>query len=594
MRISVGFEENWKPADFYAVFPRGFQGKDNEASAYIDVVRVGFGAFYQPDGRQMRSTNLLGYTLSQEGEYLVVGYLDRERWYFESLDGGVRWRLAKIGWLKHPGQFTDLEYTNDQITALRFPNGEKVNIIYDGTLPKRIETPWGETTLIDRDSGGLVKKITIYRQQADGGLGRPLKTFQYEYGADRKIKRYVNSFGTPVDVSCKEYETKLHDADVAVYETTIRNEVDGSFYFQRHISDKRGEWQFETRWGTAEDTPETAPLTSMERRKHAGSLWSVVAEARGSEKREVNYELDNTGQPKVAVDAAGKTRLLEYDSLGRPLRQVDANGKITQTAYNIYGERTRQTEPDGREQLWEYDEQSRLIRHMNAYGRVITYAYDDRGYCNQAIINGKAWHYEFDKWGRLGRMEAPNGHMTQWTFDRYGQLVEEARMQTASPPPEVREADSSSDTPAPVPLPGLPGAGVWTRYEYDIFGHLKTISCNDGRTERFEYNPKGWMLAHIRADGIRVQFAYDGLGRLREMRDPMKQVIEYLYHPSGAVRLCRVLAQGQPPVTERYNHIGELISKTVEGQGETQYVYDVTGKLVEKVGPDAKTNATTP
>lgn len=598
--ISVGFQEDWTPVDFYALFPQGYKDREKEATAFLDTIMVRFGQLYRPEGGPLHSVNRLGYTLSQEGEYLVVSRRDRERWYFESPDGGSRWRLAKIGWIKHPGQFTTLEYTNDQITALRFPNGAAAKITYDGDLPNRIETPWGETTVIERQVG-LVTKIAIHRQLANGALSKPLKTFAYEYDGDRKIKRFVNSFGTAFDVTYSRHDTTEHGLECNIFEAIIRNTVDGSFEYHRHMNAAK-EWEFQTRWGTAKDTPQTAPLTSMVRRKAEFHRWDKVSEAKGSEIREVNYERDDqTGYPTAVVDAEGRTRLVNYDSQGRPTREVSPDGGKATTQYNDQGLRTRAVDAQGRERIWEYDESSRPIRYVNWFGCLTTYAYDERGYCTQSVVDGQVWRYRFDEWGRLAEAKGSNGNVTQWTFDQYGQLIAMTQFragQVLAP----GDAGDGSHTDAALSQEGEPsgagavpssGASQWTRYEYDDYGRVTAIRRSNGEKELFQYypTPHGRLAAHVRVDGIRVTYTYDEMGRLREMRDPTKQVAEYWYHPSGTLRMSRIAAKGEPPVLSRFNHVGELLSKTVVGQGEIRYVYDKAGNLVEEDKPPSATAA---
>jgi len=253
LRISVGFHENWTPADFYGLFPQGYRESDKQAAVALDTLFIKFEKRYAPDSPPLRSVNFQGYTLSQEGEYLVVGYRDTRRWYFESPDGGRRWRLAKLGFAKHPGQFVEVEYTNQQITSLRFPSGERATITYKDGLPARIDTPWNETTLIERNNG-LVSKITIHRHLPDprngpGKLIAPIKSFEYGYGGDYKITRFVNAYGTPFDVTSTQQETNENGVALAIYETIVRNTIDGSFSVHRHVSDKQERWRFETRWG---------------------------------------------------------------------------------------------------------------------------------------------------------------------------------------------------------------------------------------------------------------------------------------------------------------------------------------------------------
>lgn len=130
---------------------------------------------------------------------------------------------------------------------------------------------------------------------------------------------------------------------------------------------------------------------------------------------------------------------------------------------------------------------------------------------------------------------------------------------------------------------------------YDSFGRPASIQTADGKITTVEYQgvrivnrtPKVWNgIGEVRAT---TREDYDGLGRLRSVRDPKKTLTRYVYDAAGRLKKATTSPPTGPPQVRSFNYDGRgfLTSDVQPESGTTSYKYDARGNVKMRATPTA-------
>ncbi|MEW5510961.1 type IV secretion protein Rhs, partial [Pseudomonas antarctica] len=229
---------------------------------------------------------------------------------------------------------------------------------------------------------------------------------------------------------------------------------------------------------------------------------------------------------------------------------------------NEQGDVTRQTDPDGHITDYTYDK----------HGQLIGVWYPDNG-CHRLVWNER---------GQLVEEHLPNGGVKRYRYDDVGRQV-------------AREDEH----------------GALTKYQWDAAGRLLKLTKPNGATRELSYNPYGKItserdeLGHVtryeyadrlhlisrrlNADGTQVKYRYDNVRLLlTEIENEVGETYRLDYHPNGLIQQ-EIGFDGQRTAYV-YDLNGNLLEKTEHGddgsQLVTRYERDPSGRLVRKTLPD--------
>jgi RHS repeat-associated protein len=222
---------------------------------------------------------------------------------------------------------------------------------------------------------------------------------------------------------------------------------------------------------------------------------------------------------------------------------------------------------------------ARQTERVTVNGRVTTTVYDAaQRSITRTSPQGRITTSRLDSLGRVVEVATPGFAHVSYTYDARGQLT------------EVRQ-----------------GTRAWT-YTY-AEGHLATRRDPLGRTERFQRDAVGRVLAHTLANGAELRFGYDANGNLLSLTPPGREAyrfdpnavdqVERMAAPavgadSGVARygysldreLTRITRADGSEVTFDYDAAGRVQAMNLPG-GALRYTYDpVTGKLRSVATPD--------
>ena len=306
-----------------------------------------------------------------------------------------------------------------------------------------------------------------------------------------------------------------------------------------------------------------------------------VVKERGFDGRALEVWYDRAGRCRETVDAQMKRTKIERDAAGRMVKQVVPRKPVLGDPL-----------PEGESVEYAYDALGRLVRAKNDAADLL-FTRDALGRVIAEAVDGFTIESRYDAAGdRVGRRTSL-GHETGYDFDGNGGLVgvsfdagarwgkfdadEIAQGAAARKPWRATFARDGLGQEVERSLPG----GVVGRWEREVSGHPRVhrvehaglqvsavgyrwrsaeqlaglIDTAAGATW-FEHDPRGYLVQAQRPDGVVQHRAADAVGNV--YRTPE--------------RTDRVYARG-----------GRL-----EQDGETRYLHDDDGQLVEKALPDGR------
>ncbi len=266
------------------------------------------------------------------------------------------------------------------------------------------------------------------------------------------------------------------------------------------------------------------------------------------------FAYDNQGNLTSITNALGHiTRFEDHDAHGRARKIVDANGVAQTLTYDLRGRLTKATGPEGTT-VYTYDNAGLLVELEAPNGVVQTYDYDRAQRLigmTDALGNRRAL-----KLNALGgvteeKLIDPDG-VTRWvesrTFNEIGWLT------------EVSDAyNNTSD------------------YGYDVVANL--VSETDPAGDQYSYDYDGFHHRTGIQDplGEFTEITYEDTGTVYRVRDPRSRRTYYSYN--GFDQVTQVRSPDTGTTTLSYDEAGNLASRTDEKGQVINYSYDALNRL---------------
>ncbi len=473
-----------------------------------------------------------------------------------------------------------------------------VDVVREGDRIVEIRNrEWGDRVSFEYESGDLVHADYI-GGDFDEGDEAPEQSFRY--GDDHVMDGYDASGESILELVRDEQGRVTRRVDGLggvtefVYddENRTRTVVRPSGAWQRFTYDDRG--------NVLEATDSMGATTRFEH--DAMGRQTAMIDPLG---RRTESEYDAQGNVVALRDATGAERTAEYDSEGRMRRVIDGEGHAYEATYQDRAMLLRG--PDG--QLLarqEHDDNGRLVLQADgrgnesrfgydASGRAIdidtpdghyTNSYDDRGLV-QTTINedtGERFVTETDVLGRTRALEGPNGMRFEYELDARGRP-------RRGRSPDGREYHFQTDRAGHLRRVTVDGEMI-SQKQLNADGQVLHQVDAEGNVERFQYDPRGEVIAIERAegttqlavdaagqtvamthpDGTRSEFGYDAAGRVTSTIDALGRRTVVEHDSNGAPTLLRDPAGRVARFA--YNGYGQPVGIQPFGQGMTREVRD--------------------
>lgn len=446
-------------------------------------------------------------------------------------------------------------YAYDQLgrlTQVINPDSTSIQQSYDpaGRLFERID-PAGHTTRYQYDGAGRVASVTSAYGTADAS------TISYAYDATGRRLSQTDPLSHTTSYSYNAAGQLTSQTDPLGYVTRYTYDAAGQRVAVTDANGRTTIYEYDSLGRLTKTTfaDMTFTLTDYDR---AGRVTKRTDQAGHA----TTYTYDAADHLTAVKTPLGYTTSYTYDAAGNLLSIADANNHVTGFAYDALDRAIKKTWPDGSFEAWNYDENGNPIAHRLADGNINTLAYDAMNrpitlsYFDGQVerfaytVNGLrasatdgrgTTSYTYDALDRPTSITTPQGQHLTYTYDQAGNRTS---MTTA--------------------------AGT-VSYGYDARNLLTSVTGPQNGATTYTYDPVGLITAMAYPNGLRVDYEYDALNRVRRVGQ---------YRGAGTTQLVGSYTYTRDPV-------GNLLSATEADGRSVSWGYDADGRLLEEQFRDA-------
>ncbi|MEO1034861.1 MAG: Ig-like domain-containing protein [Pseudomonadota bacterium] len=522
------------------------------------------------------------------------------------------------------GNVTTTEYNGiDKVSATVDARNHRTEMDYDarGNLVQT-RYPDGTSEIMDYDENGNLILQT----------DRDSRTTHMTYDAADRLLETIYPDATPSDLTDNPRTTNEYDDagrltavidergnrteyeyDDANRQTLIRNALGQE---TRHEYDARG--------------LRTATIDALSRRTtfvydDLGRLIETImpdgVTDSGGQNLRTTMTYDALGRKRTETDPAGEVTTFEYDEVGNLTAVIDALNQRTEYGYDEQNNKIRQTDAELQPTTWAYDNLGRVIGRTLPLGQSESYVYDAVGNrTSMTDFNNVTTTYTYDSVDRLTRTDHGDGRVYTMTYTGTGQLAsavdargttsyvyDERDRLTQITYPDGRTIDYGYD--AASNRTSLTTANQLVTTTYDVLNRPATVIDGSGTTT-YGYDAVGNRASVDHANGTRVEYSYDTLNRLTELRNlgpaPTRATVSthtYTLGDAGnRLSLTETLTQPDASTVSRttaytydalYRLESETITDAVNGNRSTSWTYDAVGNRQTQTRTGAGADFTT-
>ncbi|MCV9878103.1 RHS repeat-associated core domain-containing protein [Brenneria izbisi] len=527
------------------------------------------------EGESSRAPSNPAWRLTRRQGQLVLQHVDGLRYRFEHALG---LQLCLTAIEDRSGNRISLLWDRATLCWVALPDGRLVHV---ETAHRRIV----KLTLCDAHRQPL-KTLVSYTYDAHGhllsvraGEGR---NFDYRYSPEGWLLRWSDLGSTWVEHDYDEKGRAVRDRTAGGYWPGHFEYDDNNLTSHYHsgfggvisyVRDERnnillrrepdgGETRFE--WVNNQLAAEIDPLGN--RTEYQRNAWGQATTVTLPDGAIHRYDYDDDGQLTAYTDPMGSVWRYQRNAAGQLVEVNDPEGREWLHHYHDNGELATLIGPDGVLQRYHYNPRGLLSGLERDNAPAVTFIYDDydrlteRHIAHEQGMQVRRWEYE-------GGRESPSkviyedGSETRFGYDVEGNLT------------TVTDA-----------------LGQRYQFRYGAFDNLLTATDPLGATVRYHYNAEAEFAGVTNSQGREWQYRFDHCGRLSEERHYDGRLYRYVYDAAGRMTQ-RVAPDGS---TIRYAHdaagrVTTLTTLKADGttEGVTTLAYDMAGRLVRAVSPDA-------
>ncbi|KMT53021.1 RHS repeat-associated core domain-containing protein [Pseudomonas fildesensis] len=484
-----------------------------------------------------------------------------------------------VVWKDHENRSTTLPLPSSSRPAITNSLAEAA--IYLGSLPDELVLAQASRFYHFRDgvltaiSDAYDNRLRIFRdvlgriERLDNGVGRSL-LLRYEFGriiaVDYQIHRakgrepYV--WVTEQNVVSYAYDDigRLVSATNAVGESEVYRYDDQHVILERGLA---GGASFFWEW------------------ERAGKAARCVRHWASFSQMDTRYAWDDNGQVTV-FNADSSQEVYVHDQRARLVRRVDPDGAEHFKSYDDKGRLTVEQDPLGAVTAYQYDEAGCLVALFPGDDEPISYEHDN-GFVRVVRRGQAVWKYERNDQGDVIRKTDPDGNCTDYSYNKYGQLI------------GVWYPDHSSqrlvwNERGQLLEEQLPNGGV-KRYRYDDRGRQVAREDEHGALTQYQWDSVGRLIRVVLPGGACREYSYNPYGKITAERDELGHVTRYEYADGLHLISRRINADGTQ-VKYRYDNVRLLLTEIQNETGETYRLhYHSNGLIQQEIGFDGQSTA---
>ena len=420
------------------------------------------------------------------------------------------------------------------LVAIADARGGQWRFAYDALGRATAQTdPLGAETRFNYSPRGDLLSV----RDAQGGVAR------YAYDGERHLIQTVRPSGGRMEITWGGYNRISARKDANGGELRFVHDLEG------HLVEVRNERGEAHRFGHDPSGRVTAETTFDGRELRyrydlAGRLLRVTNGARES----IDLTWDLAGQLVARELSDGCVEEFEYDARGNLVRAMGPGGELALERDPV-GRIVREAHSVGDEEHWvdvAYDASGQRVGRRTSLGHVESITRGPHGARTRTVLGGESVvEHQTDLLGREIARLLPSGGFIESAYDALGHTARRRAGGRSVKGPSIQRGEPEWLGPR------VDGAAIETAYRRDGDGRLTDAWDRERGSVRYEYDPKGQLLARLPEHARAELFRYDATGNVHEA--------------------------GASPVGREYGHGDKLYRRE-----DTEYVWDAAARLSER------------
>ncbi|MCP2053796.1 UNVERIFIED_ORG: RHS repeat-associated protein [Pseudomonas fluorescens] len=315
--------------------------------------------------------------------------------------------------------------------------------------------------------------------------------------------------------------------------------------------------------------------------ERAGKASRCVRHCASFSQMDTRYAWGDDGRVTVH-NADGSQEVYVHDDRARLVQRIDPDGAEHFKSYDDKGRLTVEQVPLGAVTAYQYDDAGRLVALFPGDDEPTSYEHDN-GFVRVVRRGEAVWKYERNDQGDVIRKTDPDGNITDYSYNKYGQLT------------GVWFPDNSChrlvwNERGQLFEELLPNGGI-KRYRYDDLGRQVAREDEQGALTQYQWDSVGRLIRVVLPGGAKREYSYNAYGKITAEHDELGHVTRYEYADGLHLISRRINADGTH-VKYRYDNARLLLTSIENEAGETyQLDYHPNGLIQQEIGFDGQRTA---
>jgi RHS repeat-associated protein len=301
------------------------------------------------------------------------------------------------------------------------------------------------------------------------------------------------------------------------------------------------------------------------------------------------FAYDDLDRIVAVTDPLGNTTRYAYTgALGSPSAVTDANGHVTRHTYDASGRQLSTTFADGSSETSTYDASGRRVESTNGAGERNRWAFDARGRpASVTLADGSVETYTYTPDGQLASATAARGTVT-FAYDDVTRRV----VRVTEPDGGYVRYEYDASGLRTLVAHGNAGGERALRYTFDALGRIATMTDPEGGVTRQSFDATGRLAVLTRPGGVTTAYTYDARGRARTITDRAPGgalIAQTTYTRDAAGNVLRVDRADGTRVDYAYDALSRVVAETRYAGGavaaRASFAYDAAGNRIAAGNP---------
>jgi RHS repeat-associated protein len=284
-----------------------------------------------------------------------------------------------------------------------------------------------------------------------------------------------------------------------------------------------------------------------------------------------NYGYGENGVSDITSPTVAKIKY-EYDDEGKLTKLFYGTQLVKQYTYDADDNVQTVTNTSGEKVSNVYDDKGNITgQTMTSAGGIITSTtattYDSNGNVASLTNGTGTTSYLYDSNGYVSQITSANGMIISYSRDAEGRILQ-----------QIEKANATA-------------IGLTTKYSYDLYGKLLTVTDSRDRTTTMTYDVVNRLATKTLPNGVKTTYTYDDLDRLAKIvyiKSDGSVLASETYTRNAGGEPSKVLREDGTYTLYEYDAANRLSKEVTYGAAgvalkSIAYTYDLDGKRIRKV-----------